>query len=90
MCTASQVNYTNKQNMFGKQGIHKWSMMIGNKYCLQMYNTDAYILLSSKPTGLLILVIYAVMWNVYVDYSSIAVGHTYTMSETYLPRDTCP
>ena len=27
----------------------------------------------------LVLLIYAVMWDLYVDYSSIAVGHTFAM-----------
>ena len=37
-----------------KQRIHKWSLMVKNKYVWQMHSIDALLLLSSKCTGLLV------------------------------------
>ena len=47
------------------------------------------LLLSSKSTGILVLVLYAVMLSLYVDYSSSAVKHTYPMWQAYLLNDIC-
>ena len=47
------------------------------------------LLLRSKPTGFLVLLTYAVMCSLYVDYSSSAVVDTYAMWQAYLFRGIC-
>ena len=43
VCTVSKVVGINTENkMSAKQGIHKWSLMIKNKYGCQMHSTYAY------------------------------------------------
>ena len=42
-----------------------------------------------KAYRLTYLVIYVVMWTLYVDYGSSAVGHTYAMWHAYLLRSIC-
>ena len=43
MCTVSKIIGINTENnMFAKQGIHKCSLMIKNKYGCQMHSIYAY------------------------------------------------
>ena len=63
-------------------------MVIDGKILIWLSDTQyiCILLLSTKPTCLLALPLHAVMWSLYIDCSSSAVGHTYAMWQAHLLR----
>ena len=65
---------------------YKWSLMIKNRYGCQCI---VHMHITADLKAFLGLLIYAVMWSLYVDYSNSAVVDRHPVWQVYLLRGIC-